>query len=157
MEPQTADTVLMVRPAAFGANPETASSNAFQAQRAALDGDASNALAEAQFDGVVTALSAAGVTVIVVDDTRVPVTPDAVFPNNWITTHADGRVILYPMEARNRRTERRSDVVDALQSVHGFTVSAVVDFSAPELEGRFLEGTGSLVLDRVHRRAYACY
>jgi hypothetical protein len=79
-----------------------------------------------------------------------------VFPNNWVSFHADGRVVLYPMEAANRRNERRPDIIDSLEREHGFHVSEVVDLSGHEKDGRFLEGTGSMVLDRVHRIAYAC-
>ncbi|MEM8816811.1 MAG: arginine deiminase-related protein [Pseudomonadota bacterium] len=154
-ESQLAGTVLMIRPARFEANPETAGSNAFmenidlparEQQRRALE----------QFESLAAALAGAGVNVVVVDDTPEPHTPDSVFPNNWISMHADGRVVLYPMEAVNRRTERRLDVLDLLNERHGFQVGDVIDLSAHERDGHYLEGTGSLVLDRQHRVAYAC-
>ena len=92
----------------------------------------------------------------VFEDNREPHTPDSVFPNNWVTFHADGRVVLYPMEAENRRTERRMDIIEALASEHGFRVGEIVDLSGHEANGHFLEGTGSMVLDRVNHIAYAC-
>ncbi|MEM9172603.1 MAG: arginine deiminase-related protein [Pseudomonadota bacterium] len=153
---QSTDTVVMVRPVGFHANPLTASSNAFQVQEATMDAVQSNALAQQQFDGLVSALRAHGVNVLVFDDTPAPPTPDSIFPNNWLSTHADGSVVLYPMEAVNRRTERRMDIVDALNSEHGFDVLRTLDWSEHEARGVFLEGTGSLILDRVHRVAYAC-
>lgn len=151
-EPQTTDAVLMVRPANFGGNPETAASNSFQ--RAAPDNV--QALALQEFDLLVKALRQAGVTVEVFEDTPRPLRPDAVFPNNWVSFHADGTVVLYPMLAPNRRWERRADIIKTLAEERGYRVARVEDLSAAELDGRFLEGTGSLVLDRVHRVAYAC-
>lgn len=112
-------------------------------------------LAQQQFDRLVVELRKAGVNCLVFDDTPDPHTPDSVFPNNWISTHDDGRVFLYPMEAVNRRTERRGDIVDALGRV-GFDVREVVNISDSESDGRYLEGTGSLVLDRANCIAYAC-
>ncbi|MEL6449440.1 MAG: arginine deiminase-related protein [Pseudomonadota bacterium] len=153
---QCTDTVFVVRPCRFQANPETAASNAFQAQAPWQDLAASNARAQQQFDGLVDTLTAAGVRCLVFDDTPDPHTPDSIFPNNWITTHADGSVVLFPMEAPSRRGERRSDIVEAFSKTHGFEVARVVDLSPAEDEGRYLEGTGSLVLDRVNRVAYAC-
>lgn len=101
-------------------------------------------------------LSSAGVRVVSFDDTAEPHTPDAIFPNNWVSFHADGTVVLYPMEAPNRRTERRQDIIQALADDYGYRVRRVVDLSAHEKNGHFLEGTGSLVLDRVNHIAYAC-
>lgn len=154
-ESQLASAVLMIRPVKFHSNPLTAESNRFQGKTDASPED-QQAAAAREFDGLVAALTDAGVRVIEIADTEEPPTPDAIFPNNWLSTHADGRVILYPMEAANRRTERRSDVIDALAGEHGFRVSAVVDLSPHEKSGRYLEGTGSLVLDRPNRVAYAC-
>lgn len=145
----------MLRPANFFNNPLTAESNAFQGNTTA-NREEQHQLAVREFDGLVKVLEGAGVTVVVVDDTPEPVTPDAIFPNNWISTHADGTVVLYPMEAANRRTERRNDIVELLGGDQGYRVSRVIDLSAHELEGRHLEGTGSLVLDRVNHLAYAC-
>ncbi|MEM7504294.1 MAG: arginine deiminase-related protein [Pseudomonadota bacterium] len=154
-EAQIASAVLMVRPVGFHSNPLTAPSNRFQGKTEQSDAE-QQASAAREFEGLVAALRDAGVTVIDIDDTPDPPTPDSVFPNNWVTTHADGTVVLYPMEAANRRTERRLDIVDSLAAEHGFKVTRLVDISAHELEGRYLEGTGSLVLDRVSRVAYAC-
>lgn len=154
-ESQLASTVLMIRPVRFQQNPLTAKSNAFMDD---VDAPPAEQQAHAldEFAGLVEALREAGVHVIVVDDTREPHTPDSVFPNNWITTHADGRVVLYPMEAANRRTERRRDILDILHDEHGFRIGEVIDLSGHEANGHYLEGTGSMVLDRKNRIAYAC-
>jgi len=154
-ESQLTSTVMMIRPAGFESNPLTAASNRFQGKSAASPAD-QQATALCEFDGLVEALRSAGVEVIVIDDTVVPHTPDAIFPNNWISMHADGRVVLYPMEAENRRTERRSDVLDYLGSAGGRLISEVIDLSGHEASGHYLEGTGSMVLDRANRVAYAC-
>lgn len=153
-ERQIANTVLMIRPARFGTNAETAVSNSFQVS--SIEVDDPQALAVQEFDVLVGSLRKHGVTVEVFDDTSEPWTPDAVFPGNWVSFHADGCVYLYPMLAQNRRWERRPDIIEALHKERGYQVSRIEDLSAAELEGRFLEGTGSLVLDRVHRVAYAC-
>jgi hypothetical protein len=150
-ESQLTDTVLMVRPVRFQTNPQTADSNAFQGQ-SDLPPVEQQDEALVEFEGLVAALRANGIKVVVVEDTAEPHTPDSVFPNNWISFHADGRVVLYPMEAENRRRERRLDVLDALN----YPASEIVDLSSHEQSGHFLEGTGSLVLDRVNRVAYAC-
>ncbi|MFK7886771.1 MAG: citrulline utilization hydrolase CtlX [Gammaproteobacteria bacterium] len=151
---QTTRHVLMIRPWSFFSNPETAPSNAFQT----TDHDAAvTPQAQAEFDAMVLQLEAQGVHVTVVQDTPEPVTPDAVFPNNWFSTHADGTVVTYPMLPTNRRTERRAEVVRSLTEKHGFDVARQVDLSGFEAQDAFLEGTGSLVLDRVNRCAYACY
>jgi len=154
-EPQLASTVLMIRPARFASNPQTAASNRFQAMPTATPAQ-QQAAALAEFDGLVTLLRGAGIEVIVIEDTPDPHTPDAVFPNNWISMHADGRVVLYPMEAENRRAERRRDIIETLHRKYLRQVTDVVDLSEHERQGHYLEGTGSLVLDRVHRVAYAC-
>ena len=154
-EPQLASTVLMIRPARFESNPQTAETNQFQEEPSCTPAQ-QQALALREFDGLVAVLRAAGIEVIVVEDTREPHTPDSVFPNNWISTHADGRVVLYPMEAENRRTERRLDIVELLDKQYARQVTEIVDLSGHEQSGQFLEGTGSLVLDRPHRIAYAC-
>lgn len=145
----------MVRPARFESNPETASSNRFQGKTTHLAKEQQR-LALQQFESLASALRVNGVGVVVVDDTREPHTPDSIFPNNWISFHADGRVVLYPMEAENRRTERRMDVIEYLDTEFGYQVSEIVDLSGHEDTGHFLEGTGSMVLDRVNRVAYAC-
>ena len=154
-ESQLASTVLMIRPARFESNPLTAASNRFQAQSSSSP-EQQQAAALHEFDGLVAVLREAGIEVIVVEDTQEPHTPDAIFPNNWISTHADGRVVLYPMEAENRRTERRHDIVEDLATRFGRQVTEVIDLSGHEDDGHFLEGTGSMVLDRANRIAYAC-
>ncbi len=154
-ESQLASAVLMIRPVRFESNPHTAASNRFQGRNPDSPEDQQRAAA-GEFDGLRKTLEANGVKVIEVRDTSEPHTPDAIFPNNWISFHADGTVVLYPMEAPNRRTERRSDIVDAMSSVHGYQVRDVIDLSHHEGNGHFLEGTGSLVLDRTNRIAYAC-
>lgn len=143
----------MIRPARFFPNPETAADNAFQ--KAIADGEmpAVSAAAQGEFDTAVETLRAAGVTVHVIDDTSEPEKPDAVFPNNWMSTHHDGRVVLYPMYSEARRRERRPEVVDELRKF--YRVTNVTDYSSSEKESRCLEGTGSLVLDHVNKIAYA--
>lgn len=152
---QLASAVLMIRPARFESNPMTAASNVFQGQNSATPA-AQQAAALREFDGLVKELRDAGIHVVVVDDTPEPHTPDSIFPNNWVSFHADGKVLMYPMEAPNRRTERRTDIIDKLGSELGFQVREVIDLSGHEDEGHFLEGTGSMVLDRVNKVAYAC-
>ncbi|MEO0975580.1 MAG: arginine deiminase-related protein, partial [Pseudomonadota bacterium] len=146
----------MVRPCRFASNPQTAATNSFQGLATAPDEETAQLAAVAEFDGLVAALRAAGITVVSVDDAPEPWTPDAIFPNNWFSTHADGRVVLYPMLAPNRRAERRHDIFTHLLPAAGFRVDRVVDLSAHEIHGGFLEGTGSLVLDRAQRIAYGC-
>ena len=154
-ESQLASAVLMIRPVRFESNPLTAASNLFQGRNESSP-EQQQIDAEAEFDSLAAALEAGGITVVQVDDTAEPHTPDAIFPNNWVSFHADGTVVLYPMEAPNRRTERRQDIIDTLADQYGFQVREIVDFSHHEQNERFLEGTGSLVLDRVNRIAYAC-
>lgn len=153
---QTTNAVVMIRPASFTSNPETAESNRFQAALGDADPAQVRDRARVEFDALVAVLTEAGVRVRVFDDTAEPVTPDALFPNNWLSTHDDGTVVLYPMEAPSRRAERREDIVDALLSEAGAGPDRRVDISHNEARDRFLEGTGSLVLDRVNRIAYAC-
>ena len=151
---QSTTTVFLVRPARFSFNSETALSNHFQQAIAGLPEDAVQAQAFAEFDSMVQKLRGKGMQVLVFDDTTDPPKPDAVFPNNWLTLHPDGRVLLYPMCAPNRRPERRPDIVEALH--REFKITEVLDLSAHEQEGRFLEGTGSIIFDHRHRIAYAC-
>lgn len=144
----------MIRPSCFGRNAETAASNAFQQVfSAAPDTVRANAIAE--FDGAVAALREAGVRVFVADDVDEPAKPDAVFPNNWASFHENGDVILYPLSAASRRPERRPEIVDWLGREGGFRVRRVVDLSWLEANGEYLEGTGSLVLDRLSNVGYA--
>ena len=154
-ESQLASSVLMIRPVRFESNPATAESNKFQG-KSGVSAAQQQAAAAREFELIADTLRDSGINVVRVDDTREPHTPDAVFPNNWVSFHSDGTVVLYPMLAVNRRTERRQDIIDALASGHGFQVSRVIDLSKHEDDGHFLEGTGSLVLDRVNRVAYAC-
>ena len=151
--PQLTSTVLMVRPACFGFNPLTATDNVFQHCADHTTPDHIRLQARVEFEAYVASLRSVGVAVHVVEDTPDPVRPDAVFPNNWLSTHADGTVVTYPMCAPNRRTERRDDVIQMLERL--FVVTRFVDMTAHEDEGRFLEGTGSIVIDHVTSTAYA--
>jgi hypothetical protein len=150
---QSTNAVVMIRPYRFHPNPETAADNAFQQAIDEGEMPAISAAAQREFDTAVETLRSAGVTVHVVDDTATPEKPDAVFPNNWFSTHHDGRVALYPMYSAARRRERRHDVIDELRK--HYRISDVVDYSACEEQGHCLEGTGSLVLDHVNKLAYA--
>ncbi len=143
----------MIRPYRFHPNPETAADNAFQREVAAGEMPAVSLAAQNEFDAAVATLRAAGVEVHVVDDTATPEKPDAVFPNNWFSTHHDGRVALYPMYSAARRLERRHDVIDELRK--HYRITEVIDYSTSEQQGLHLEGTGSLVLDHVNKLAYA--
>lgn len=154
-ESQLASAVLMIRPTRFESNPLTAESNRFQGRSDATPEEQQQA-ALREFDALADALLGAGITVVAVDDTPEPHTPDSIFPNNWVSFHADGRVVLYPMEAANRRTERRADIIDLLTDEFGFQVAEVLNMTEHEESGHFLEGTGSMVLDRVNKIAYAC-
>jgi hypothetical protein len=145
----------MVRPASFGFNQQTAASNAFQ-QSGDLPGDfAAQRLALDEFDVLASTLDRAGVEVLIAPDTPLPSKPDAIFPNNWVSFHFDGTVTLYPMLAPNRRWERREDILEHVVREGRFHVSRTVDLTHREAEAKYLEGTGSVVLDRVHRVAYA--
>lgn len=155
IESQLASAVLMIRPVRFESNPQTAASNKFQGRSGASPVQ-QNAAAQAEFDALAGSLRDAGIDVVVISDTTEPHTPDSIFPNNWVSFHSDGRVVLYPMEAANRRTERRLDIVEYLGAELGYLVSDIVDLSAHEQAGHFLEGTGSMVLDRANHVAYAC-
>ncbi|MCS6947108.1 MAG: arginine deiminase-related protein [Steroidobacteraceae bacterium] len=150
---QTTDRVLMVRPAAFGFNADTAATNALQQRRAVADPQAD---ACAEFDDLARALANEGVRVAIAADTTPPNRPDAIFPNNWVSFHADGTVVLYPLLAPSRRLERRDAVIEAACAGSGFRIQRRIDLTGFEAEGRFLEGTGSLVLDHVERVASAC-
>jgi hypothetical protein len=149
---QSANAVVMIRPFRFYPNPETAADNAFQREVASAEADTISKAAQDEFDRAVESLREAGVTVHVFADTASPEKPDAVFPNNWFSTHPDGRVALYPMFSPTRRKERRRDVIDELGKV--YRISALIDYSFYEQRGLHLEGTGSLVLDYIKRVAY---
>ena len=148
---QSTNSVLMIRPSRFYPNPETAADNAFQA-RVDCAADALSAAARKEFDAAVQKLQAAGVNVHVFEDTAEPEKPDAVFPNNWISTHHDGRIGLFPMFSALRRRERRQDIVGELRKE--YRVNEVIDYSAFEEQGCCLEGTGSLVLDHLNKIVY---
>lgn len=151
---QTTDTLLMVRPAHFGFNEETAGNNAFQVNDQSLSASEIQEQAKAEFDAFVAKLRAAGIQVIVVEDTAEPLTPDAVFPNNWVTFHHDGLIITYPMYAPKRRLERREDVLNDLG--REFAITNHVRMEAHEEQDKFLEGTGSMILDHPNCLVYAC-
>jgi hypothetical protein len=148
---QSTNSVLMIRPGRFYPNPETAADNAFQ-RNAVCGSDALTPVARKEFNAAVQTLRAAGVNVHVFDDTAEPEKPDAVFPNNWISTHHDGRIGLFPRYSVLRRRERRQDIVEELRN--HYRVTEVIDYSAFEDEGCCLEGTGSLVLDHLNKIAY---
>jgi hypothetical protein len=152
---QCARAVLMVRPESFGFNPQTAASNVMQ-QRPTGPASHTRDLARAEHQQLARRVEAEGIRVCMSEDTVDPTKPDALFPNNWVSFHADGKVVLYPMCAENRRLERRREVVDRVKAELGFQVTEVIDLSGHEARGRFLEGTGSMVLDHVNRVAYAC-
>ena len=155
MGKQITSSVMMVRPVAFRYNEETAINNYYQRVLEGLNPFQVQERALNEFDAFVDVLRSKEIDVVVVDDTLHPSTPDSVFPNNWISFHQDGRVGLYPMCAENRRLERRPDVLSLLKQEHHFMIDQVVDFSHYENENLFLEGTGSLLLDRINRIAYA--
>ncbi|RZL04817.1 MAG: amidinotransferase, partial [Pedobacter sp.] len=147
---QITDTVLMVCPAAFGYNEQTAGNNFFQHN---IDGDVHNK-AVAEFDAMVEGLQEKGIQVLVVNDTPEPVKPDAIFPNNWFSTNAEGALNIFPMYAPNRREEKRDDILQALAKA--YDINQVLDWTEYEAESRFLEGTGSMVIDHTLKIVYAC-
>jgi hypothetical protein len=153
---QCAAAVLMVRPHSFGYNPETAATNAFQRPPGPAATAEARLAARAEFERLAQALMSEGVGVCVVDDTLEPRKPDAVFPNNWVSFHHDGTLVLYPMLSASRRLERRPEVIDQVTQRLSFKVSQLLDLTSFEKDGKFLEGTGSLVLDHAQRIAYAC-
>lgn len=150
---QITDTILMIRPVAFRMNEQTAVNNYYQKVMDGLLPATVNAKAQQEFDAFADKLRAVGVNVVVVNDTVDPDTPDSIFPNNWVSFHENGDVALYPMFAENRRAERREDVLDILEE-QGFAIENIMDYTEAEEDGVFLEGTGSVVLDRVNRKAY---
>ena len=151
---QVTSTILMVRPVAFRMNEQTAVNNFYQQKITDISADEKQNNALQEFDTFVDKLRGIGVEVIVVNDTMQPSSPDSIFPNNWVSFHDDARVVLYPMFAINRRYERRMDIIDTL-SERGFEVNNIVDLTEMENHGVFLEGTGSLILDRQNKIAYA--
>ena len=150
---QTTNSILMIRPVAFRMNEQTAVNNYYQKVIDGLSPETVNTKAQQEFDAFVTKLTAVGVEVIVIDDTLNPDTPDSIFPNNWISFHENGDVALYPMFAENRRQERREELLDILEE-KGFVIENIVDYTSAEEDGYFLEGTGSILLDRANGKAY---
>lgn len=150
---QTTNTILMIRPVHFRMNEQTAVNNYYQKVLDGLLPETVNAKAQQEFDAYVEKLRGIGLQVIVVNDTERFDTPDSIFPNNWVSFHENGDIALYPMFAENRRLERREEVLQAVED-EGFVINNVVDYTEAENEGVFLEGTGSLLLDRVNRKAY---
>jgi hypothetical protein len=150
---QTTNSILMIRPVAFRMNEQTAVNNYYQKVLDGLLPATVNAKAQQEFDVFVEKLRAVGVDVIVVDDKENADTPDSIFPNNWISFHGNGDVALYPMFAENRRQERREDILDTLEE-KGFVIDNIMDYTSAEEDGFFLEGTGSLLLDRENGKAY---
>lgn len=147
---QTTDTVLMIEPIAFGFNAETAKNNYFQIEQKGFD---TQFKALTEFKAFVEKLRSKGINVITIKDTLDPHTPDSIFPNNWVSFHKDGKVVLYPMFASNRRVERRDDIIETIKE-QGFEVSEIDDWSFPEMQGHFLEGTGSMIFDHDNKLAY---
>lgn len=147
---QTTDTVLMIEPIAFGFNAETAKNNYFQIEQKGFD---IQFKALSEFKAFVEKLRSKGINVITIKDTLDPHTPDSIFPNNWVSFHKDGKVVLYPMFASNRRVERRDDIIETIKE-QGFEVAEIDDWSFPETQGHYLEGTGSMIFDHDHKIAY---
>lgn len=151
---QTTSHILMIRPAAFFFNEETAENNYYQDPTKAVPKGTSQEKALAEFNAFVELLRSKGIDVITFDDTVENNTPDSIFPNNWVSFHNNGRVFLYPMNAVSRRRERRPEILDLLRS-NGFHIESISDYSTSEAQNTFLEGTGSMIFDREHNIAYA--
>ncbi|MFD0796716.1 citrulline utilization hydrolase CtlX [Maribacter chungangensis] len=149
---QITNTILMIRPVAFRMNEQTAVNNYFQ-EDLAIKSQTINERAQKEFDDFVAILRQNGVNVIVVDDKKENDTPDSIFPNNWVSFHKSGTVVVYPMFAENRRKERRADIFDILED-KGFVIKDIVDYTSAEEAGVYLEGTGSILKDRVNQKAY---
>ena len=150
---QTTNSILMIRPVAFRMNEQTTVNNYYQKVLDGLSPETVNTKAQQEFDTFVIKLRKVGVNVTVIEDTLEPSTPDSIFPNNWISFHESGDVVLYPMFAENRRPERREDILDVLED-DGFVIKEIMDYTQAEEDGIFLEGTGSLLLDRENGKAY---
>ncbi len=150
---QTTNAILMIRPVAFRMNEQTAVNNYYQKVLNGLSKEMVNIKAQEEFDALVGKLKMVGVQVIVVEDTLDPDTPDSIFPNNWISFHENGDVVLYPMFAENRRQERREAILDNLEE-NGFVIHEIMDYTSAEEDGFYLEGTGSMILDRENGKAY---
>lgn len=155
MSQQAANTVMMIRPVQFRMNEQTAVNNYYQKKLEGLTPENVNTRAQQEFDGFVERLRSVGVNVVVIEDTTDTDTPDSIFPNNWISFHENGDVILYPMFAENRRLERREDVFEIIEN-EGFRINdEITDYTSAEEDGVFLEGTGSMILDRENQKVYA--
>jgi hypothetical protein len=150
---QTTNSILMIRPVAFRMNEQTTVNNYYQKVIDGLLPSTVNAKAQQEFDAFVAKLKSVGVDVIVVEDTLNPDTPDSIFPNNWISFHENGDIALFPMFAENRRLERREDILDILEE-KGFLIDNIMDYTSAEEDNFFLEGTGSILLDRANGKAY---
>lgn len=150
---QITNHILMIRPVSFRMNEQTAVNNYYQKVLDSLDADTVQAKAQTEFDDFVVKLRDKGIDVTVVEDTLDTDTPDSIFPNNWVSFHENGTVVTYPMFAKNRRLERRPEILEELKN-NGFEIKEVLDLTAYENEGKYLEGTGSLLLDRENRKAY---
>lgn len=150
---QTTNTVLMIRPVSFRMNEQTAVNNYYQKIIDGLAPESVNQKAQKEFDDFVSLLQSKGIEVIVVEDTKMPDTPDSIFPNNWISFHKSGDVVLYPMFAENRRLERREEILDLLED-KGFYINEITDYTSAEEDDIFLEGTGSLIIDRENKKVY---
>jgi len=155
MPRQTTSTLLMIRPVGFRMNEQTAVNNYYQKVLDGLSPEKVNEAAIQEFDRFVGVLESKGIHVISIQDTANPDTPDSIFPNNWVSFHHDGKVALYPMFAENRRLERREDIFDDLKNHYGFEINEIIDFTEFEDHNKYLEGTGSMILDRSNRIAYA--
>lgn len=152
---QITNNILMIQPVSFRYNEQTAVNNYYQQVLDNLSDEQTQEKALLEFNNLVELLKNVGVNVIVIEDTKKPDTPDSIFPNNWVSFHADGTVGLYPMCAENRRAERREDIFDTLVDEYGFNIKEIKDFSEFEEHDKYLEGTGSMVLDREHKICYA--
>lgn len=149
----SSNTIFLIRPANFGYNHETAISNAFQ-NKIAEDSEITTQKAIQEFDAMAKKLSDRGVKVLVLEDSKYPIKPDAIFPNNWGSFHSDGTVVLYPMLAKNRRDEKRKELIERIKN--DFIITEIIDLSENENKGVFLEGTGSIIFDHNYKIAYAC-
>ena len=154
MSNQTTSNILMIRPANFGFNEETATNNSFQSKDENLTSNQIKEKAISEFDAFAEKMKAEGINVIVVKDSQIPIKPDAVFPNNWVSFHEDGTILTYPMYSELRRNERREDILENLRN--DFDISKIYRLENFEAENIFLEGTGSMILDRVNKIVYAC-
>jgi len=155
MQSQAPGSILMIRPSNFGYNPLTARSNTFQKSDTAVLPKEINLLARKEFDNFTDYLIRSNIRTLVFEDYMDVLLPDAVFPNNWVSFHHDGTVVLYPMMAENRRLERRKDILLRLQDEYNFDIKRIIDYTNYEIDGRFLEGTGSVVFDYTNKMAYS--